>query len=97
MNSPSYSDKHILRFWEYMKRGRRTAGAPAFLYNRKLRRRKTFQGEFAEANSQETCTPLHVFCTIGNCDSEKMCSQEHVFCLWKHTFPLRSGGMDIEA
>ena len=36
-------------------------GAGAFLYNRKLRQRETFQGEFAEANSLETCTPVHVF------------------------------------
>ena len=39
------------------KRARRST----FLDNRKLRQRETFQGEFAEANSQETCSPEHVF------------------------------------
>ncbi len=41
-----------------------------FLFNRKLRQRETFQGEFAEANSLEPCSREHGFC----CDSS-----EHVF------------------
>ena len=35
-----------------------------FLSNRKLRQRKTFQGEFAKANSLETCSLEHVFYNV---------------------------------
>ncbi len=55
-----------------------------FLYNRKLRQCIPLQGEFAKANSLETCTPVHVFYTIGNCDSVHHCKENlRQQILWK--------------
>ena len=37
---------------------------PVFLRNRKLRQCTPFQGEFATANSLETCSPEHVLVLV---------------------------------